>query len=124
MILPRLESDLLDLFNGIATRTLENREIKIKNDAAATVMLVAGGYPEAYEKGKTITGLDGIDTSIVFHAGTKSENGSILTNGGRVVAVTSYGETMNSALGKSYINVNKIHFQGKYFRKDIGFDLG
>ena len=123
VVLPRIESDLLDLFNGISTKTLCEKEIKIKNDAAATIMLVAGGYPESYEKGKMINGLDLVETSIVFHAGTKNENGSVITNGGRVIAVTSYGEDMKSALEKSYANANKIQFADKHYRKDIGFDL-
>ena len=100
VVLPRIESDLLDLFHGIATKTLNEKEIKIKKDAAVTVMLVAGGYPESYEKGEIINGLDLVETSIVFHAGTKNENGSVITNGGRVIAITSYGEDMKSALEK------------------------
>lgn len=123
VVLPRIESDLLDLFHGIATKTLNEREIKIKKDAAVTVMLVAGGYPEAYKKGEMINGLDLVETSIVFHAGTKNENGSVITNGGRVIAITSYGEDMKSALEKSYANADKIQFADKYYRKDIGFDL-
>jgi len=123
VVLPRIESDLLDLFHGIATKTLNEKEIKIKKDAAVTVMLVAGGYPESYEKGEIINGLDLVETSIVFHAGTKNENGSVITNGGRVIAITSYGEDMKSALEKSYANADKIQFADKYYRKDIGFDL-
>ena len=123
VVVPRIESDLLDLFHGIATKTLNEKEIKIKKDAAVTVMLVAGGYPESYEKGEMINGLDLVETSIVFHAGTKNENGSVITNGGRVIAITSYGEDMKSALKKSYANADKIQFTDKYYRKDIGFDL-
>ena len=86
-------------------------------------MLVSGGYPEAYEKGKEITGIEQVSDSIVFHAGTKQEGEAVKTNGGRVIALTSFGENMNNALQKSYESAEKINFEGKYFRKDIGFDL-
>jgi len=86
-------------------------------------MLVSGGYPGDYEKGKEITGTENVESSVVFHAGTKFENNKVLTDGGRVIAVSSYGKNMNDALALSYQNAQKINFEGKYFRKDIGFDL-
>ena len=89
----------------------------------ATVMLVSGGYPGSYEKGKEISGLDRVDGSVIFHAGTKDEDNKILTSGGRVIAVSSFGESMGDALVKSYANAERIEFEGKYYRQDIGFDL-
>lgn len=122
VVMPRLKSDLLELFDGIATGTLSERDVEIDPRTAATVMLVSGGYPEHYEKGKSIRGVQGVTESIVFHAGTKDEGG-LVTNGGRVMAVTSYGKDMETALKKSYESVQKIDFDEKYFRTDIGFDL-
>ena len=123
VVLPRIESDLFDLFEGVANQTLDQKEFSVTSQTATTVMLVSGGYPEAYEKGKAISGLDAIDQSIVFHAGTKNENGSVVTNGGRVLAVTSFGDSIEDALAKSYGNIEKIHFDQMNYRKDIGFDL-
>ena len=87
------------------------------------MFLVSGGYPESYEKGKAIQGLENVENSIVFHAGTKEDSGMVISNGGRVMAITSFGRTIEEALGKSFDNAEKIHFDGKYYRKDIGFDL-
>jgi len=102
---------------------LAEKKIEIDNRSAVTVMLVSGGYPEAYENGKEITGLSQVKESVVFHAGTKMENGKLLTNGGRVMAISSYGQTKDEALAKSFENANLINFDKKYFRSDIGFDL-
>lgn len=123
VVLPRIESDLFDLFEGVANQTLDQKEFSVTSQTATTVMLVSGGYPEAYEKGKEISGLDNIDQSIVFHAGTKNENGSVVTSGGRVLAITSFGDSIEEALSKSYGNIEKIHFDKMNYRKDIGFDL-
>ncbi len=123
VIMLRIKSDILDLLQGVATNSLDSKKISIDNRYAVTVMLVSGGYPENYEKNKEISGLNEITDSLVFHAGTKSENDKILTNGGRVVAVSSYGNTKDEALAVSYKNAGKILFDKKYFRKDIGFDL-
>lgn len=123
VVLPRIKSDLLELFVGVATETLGQRVLEIDDRYATTVMMVSGGYPGAYEKGKRIEGLDSVMDSIVFHAGTESRNREVLTAGGRVLAVTSYGSTMEEALHTSYNNIAKITFDKAYFRKDIGFDL-
>lgn len=123
VIMLRIKSDILDLLQGVATNSLNSKKISIDNRYAVAVMLVSGGYPENYEKNKEISGLNEITDSLVFHAGTKSENDKILTNGGRVVAVSSYGNTKDEALAVSYKNAGKILFDKKYFRKDIGFDL-
>ncbi|MGB0932701.1 MAG: phosphoribosylamine--glycine ligase [Lishizhenia sp.] len=123
VVLPRLKSDLLDLFEGIGTGTLSERDVEIDPRSATTVMMVSGGYPESYEKGKAIYGLNGINDSIVFHAGTKADGPAVITSGGRVLAVTSYGKDLESALEKSYANIAKIEFEKSFYRKDIGFDL-
>ncbi len=123
VVLPRLKSDILDLFEGIATNTLSERDIQFYDKSAATVMLVSGGYPKKYEKGKQIFGLNTIVDSICFHAGTKSDGPSSVTSGGRVVAITSYGKNIEFAVKKSYETIDKIKFEGMNFRKDIGFDL-
>lgn len=123
VVMPRLRSDILDLFDGIATRTLSERDIDIDERTAATVMMVSGGYPEAYEKGKKINGLNQVKDSVVFHAGTIADGPVVTTNGGRVLAVTSFGKNMQTALAKSYENCEKLSFDGAYYRKDIGFDL-
>lgn len=123
VVLPRINSDLVDLFQKVANQTLDEAVIDIDSQTAATVMMVSGGYPEGYEKGKNITGLDEAEGSIVFHAGTKELNGQVVTNGGRVLAVTSFGKDYQEAIKKSYQNVEKLHFDKMYFRKDIGFDL-
>lgn len=123
VVLPRIKSDLLDLFIGVSTETLDTKPLEIDERYAATVMMVSGGYPEAYKKGKPISGFNNISDSIVFHAGTLLSDTETLTTGGRVLAVTSYGNTMREALDKSYENVEKISFEKSYYRKDIGFDL-
>lgn len=123
VVMPRLKSDLLDLFEGIATNTLSERDVTFEDRAAATVMMVAGGYPESYENGKQIHGLNNISDSIVFHAGTVADGPAVMTNGGRVLAVTSYGKDIQTALEKSYKNIDNIKFDKAYYRKDIGFDL-
>jgi phosphoribosylamine--glycine ligase len=123
VVLPRIESDLLDLFEGVANQNLGEKSFSITSKTATTVMLVSGGYPEAYEKNKEINGLENINESIVFHAGTSLKEDKVLTNGGRVMTITSFGENIQEALDKSYSSIKKIHFDKMNFRKDIGFDL-
>ncbi len=123
VVLPRLRTDLVDLLEGVASGTLADKTIDIDDRFVATVMLASGGYPGAYEKGKEITGLDRVSGSVVFHAGTKQDVDRLVTNGGRVMAVSSYGTTMNEALAKCYQNAAIIAFEKKYYRPDIGFDL-
>ncbi len=123
VVLPRLENDLVDLFLAVRDGKLAEQEIKEDKRAATTIFLVSGGYPEAYEKGKEMTGFDGIKDSILFHAGTKETEGKVVTNGGRVLAVTSYGETFQDALTISNKNAAKVNFAGRNYRTDIGFDL-
>lgn len=122
-VMLRIKSDLVSLLEGVATNSLHEKELEIDNRYAVTVMLVSGGYPGDYEKNKEITGLDLVTDSIVFHAGTKNVDGRILTDGGRVIAVSSYGNTKEEALSVSFKNAEKITFDKKYYRKDIGFDL-
>lgn len=123
VVLPRIKSDLVELFQNVASKTLNETEIEIDRNTAVTVMLVSGGYPEAYEKGMVISGIGDVEGSLVFHAGTKELNDKIVTNGGRVLAVTSFGSDYKEALKKSYQNVDKLHFDKMYYRKDLGFDL-
>jgi phosphoribosylamine---glycine ligase len=123
VVMPRLKSDLVELFEAVAEQRLDATEFEIDERAATTVMIVSGGYPEDYQKGKEITGLDQVQGSLVFHAGTAEKDGKVVTSGGRVIAVTSYGETFKEALIQSYKNVEKIQYEGKYFRSDLGFDL-
>ncbi len=123
VVLPRIKTDLVDLLEATFLQKLNSISIEIDDRAATTVMLVSGGYPEKYEKEKEISGLENITDSVVFHAGTKSENGKTLTNGGRVLAVTSLDEDFRKALKKSYENIEKLHFDRMEYRKDIGFDL-
>lgn len=123
VVIPRLKSDLVALFQAVANQTLANENVVIDERAATTVMMVSGGYPEDYEKGKVINGLNQVKNSIVFHAGTTEKDGNVVTNGGRVLAVTSYGENFEEALKQAYQNVEKIDFEGKYYRTDLGFDL-
>jgi phosphoribosylamine--glycine ligase len=123
VVIPRVKSDLVELFQAVGSQTLDKVAIELDDRAATTVMTVSGGYPEAYEKGKEIIGLDSIEDSIVFHAGTKSEDGKVVTNGGRVLAITSYGSDFRAALATSYKNVAKFNFDKMYYRKDLGFDL-
>jgi len=123
VVLPRLKTDLVEIFNAISNQKLSEIDLEIDERAATTVMLVSGGYPEAYEKGKELLGLDKVNDSIVFHAGAKEEDGKIVTSGGRVMAVTSYGNTYQEAIKKSYQSINNICFDKMNYRKDIGFDL-
>ena len=123
VVIPRIKSDLLNLLKGIDDGTFSEKDLNINEQAATTVMLVSGGYPETYEKGKAISGTEDIKESIVFHAGTKNENEQLRTSGGRVIALTSFGENIEEALTKSFASAEKISFKGKYYRKDIGFDL-
>ena len=123
VVIPRLKNDLVELFEAVAHQKLDAIELEIDERSAATVVLVSGGYPEDYQKGKTISGIETVEDSIVFHAGTKAENGHIVSNGGRVLAVTSYGNTFEEATKKSYQNISKLHFDTMYYRKDIGADL-
>ena len=122
-VMLRLKSDIVDLFEGVANGNLNEKEIEFDERAAVCVMLVSGGYPEAYKKGYPITGIENVNEAIVFHAGTSLENGNVVTNGGRVIAVSSYGSDKAEALEKSFLAANKIEYKDKYFRKDIGKDL-
>jgi phosphoribosylamine---glycine ligase len=123
VVMPRLRSDLLDLLEGVASNTLSERDIQFTEQSAATVMMVSGGYPGDYEKGKQIFGLNTVGESIVFHAGTSADGPSVRTAGGRVLAVTSYGKNLEAALQRSYENIKNIEFENAYYRKDIGFDV-
>ncbi|NAS31638.1 phosphoribosylamine--glycine ligase [Flavobacteriaceae bacterium R38] len=123
VVIPRIKNDLVPLFEAVGNQTLGEKTLNIDERAATTVMLVSGGYPEAYEKGKEINGLENVHDSLVFHAGTKLEDKKVVTNGGRVIAITSYDEDFNEAIKKSYQNIEKLSFDKMYYRKDIGFDL-
>ena len=123
VVLPRIQSDLLTLLKALAEGTLDAQGLLIDPRYATTVMAVSGGYPGAYEKGKSIQGLEEVETGVVFHAGTRLEGRNIVTNGGRVLAATALGETLQEALQISYMNLGILQFEGMYYRKDIGFDL-
>ena len=123
VVIPRIKNDFVELLKATSEGTLDEIELEIDDRSATTVMAVSGGYPEAYEKGKTITGIDKVEGSLVFHAGTKQDGENVVTNGGRVIAITSFGETYQEALKHSYQNMKKLHFEGIYYRKDLGFDL-
>jgi phosphoribosylamine--glycine ligase len=123
VVMLRIKSDFVELLEGVANGNLNEKTIEIDDRSAVTVMLVAGGYPEEYKKGDEISGLENIEGSIVFHAGTAMKDSKIVTNGGRVMAVSSYGSNKSEALATSFANAQKIKYSGKYFRSDIGFDL-
>ncbi|MEM0541477.1 phosphoribosylamine--glycine ligase [Flavobacterium sp. j3] len=123
VVMPRIKSDLVELFLAVANEKLNEVALEIDERSATTIMLVSGGYPEEYEKEKVISGIENVKDSIVFHAGTKMKNNQIVSNGGRVLAVTSYGSNFKEAIKKSYQNIDKLHFDKMYFRKDIGKDL-
>ena len=123
VVMLRIENDLVELLEATANQCLDTKAVKIDPRYAVTVMMVSGGYPGSYEKGKAISGLDKVEGSIVFHAGTKATDGGHVTSGGRVLAVSSYGNSKDEALHQSWENIAKIDFEGKYFRRDIGFDL-
>ncbi|MFJ1425281.1 phosphoribosylamine--glycine ligase [Capnocytophaga canimorsus] len=123
VVLPRIKSDLIPIFKSLKDNTLHQTTLEIISESATTVMMVSGGYPEDYEKGKIISGIENVKDSIVFHAGTTLKNNNLETSGGRVLAVTSFGQNFKEALQKSYESIAKIHFDKMYFRKDIGFDL-
>ncbi len=123
VVLPRIKNDFVQLLKGIAEENLNAVELEIDPRSATTIVLVSGGYPGTYEKGKEISGLQNLTDSIPFHAGAKMENGKVITSGGRVIAMTSYGNSYKEALKMSYESIEKVHFDKMYYRKDIGFDL-
>lgn len=123
VVLPRIQNDMVDLLKAVADQKLAEIELQLDERTATTVMTVSGGYPGSYEKGKEITGIESIKDSLVFHAGTTLKEGKVVTNGGRVMAITSFGSDFKTALSKSYENVEKLSFEGMNYRKDLGFDL-
>ena len=123
VVIPRLKSDILELFLAVGNHTLNDFNLEIDENFASTVVLVSGGYPEDFEKGYEISGIENIKDSLIFHAGTKESKGKIITNGGRVLAITSFGNTIEESTKKSYQNIEKLHFEKMYFRNDIGKDL-
>lgn len=123
VVLPRIKNDFVEVLQAVANGTLKDIDLQLDNRTAATVMTVSGGYPGAYEKGKEIKGLASVKNSLVFHAGTTNKEAKVVTNGGRVMAVTSFGSDFKTALAQSYENVEKLSFEGMHYRKDLGFDL-
>lgn len=123
VVLPRIQNDMVELLDAVAKQKLSEIDLQLDERTATTVMTVSGGYPGSYEKGKEITGIDAITESLVFHAGTTFKDGKVVTNGGRVMAITSFGTDFKSALAQSYKNVEKLSFEGMNYRKDLGFDL-
>jgi phosphoribosylamine--glycine ligase len=123
VVIPRLKSDLVELFQAVGNQTLDQVSLEIDERSATTIMVVSGGYPEDYDKGFEIKGIENIEDAIAFHAGTTLKDGKVVTNGGRVITITSFGESFQEAIKKSYQNIDKLHFDKMYFRKDIGFDL-
>jgi phosphoribosylamine--glycine ligase len=122
-VMLRIKSDFVELLMGAADGTMAEKTIEIDERTAVAVMLVSGGYPGPYQKGKVISGLDQVENSFAFHAGTSFKNGEVCTDGGRVLAISSYGQSIDEALSLSYKNVQLVDFEGKYYRKDLGFDL-
>jgi len=123
VVMLRIKSDFVELLEGVAGGNLNEKTIEFDDRSAVTVVLVSGGYPEEFEKGKIITGFEQVEGSIAFHAGTTQKDGNIVTSGGRVMAVSSYGNSKDEALALSFANAQKLQYEGKYFRRDIGFDL-
>lgn len=123
VVIPRIKTDLIDLFEAVTDQSLDKIQLEVDPRTTCTVMLVSDGYPGAYQKGRQITGLDRVKDSVVFHAGSKDDNGNVVTDGGRVLAITSFGDNLNEALDQSYANAQVVNYEGKYFRTDIGFDL-
>jgi phosphoribosylamine--glycine ligase len=123
VVMPRLTTDLVQLFVAVSKGQLDKETIEISSDAACTVVVASGGYPEHFEKGKAITGLEDVKDSIVFHAGTKCSGSDIVTNGGRVLTITSLGNNITAAVQKSLASITKINFEGKYHRSDIGYEF-
>ena len=123
VVFPRLNNDILELLDSMGTPKFNDIKLNISDNHAATVILVSGGYPESYEKEKNIIGLDDLSNELIFHAGTKKKNNTIITNGGRVLAITSIAKDFKKALKSSYSKIDKISFDGMNYRKDIGFDL-
>jgi len=122
-VMLRVKSDFVDLLEGAADGTLAEKSIEFDERTAVSVMLVSGGYPGSYEKGKAISGTENVKDSMLFHAGTKEDAGKVITAGGRVIAISSYGANRDEALATSYKNAEQVNFEGKYYRKDLGFDL-
>ena len=122
-VLPRINTDLMEIFVAIKEQNLNQIDLEINPQTATTVMLVSGGYPEAYEKGKTISGFEHVRDALVFHAGAKQSGDNVVTSGGRVMAVTAFGLDYKKALEQAYNEVSKITFEGMNYRKDLGFDL-
>ena len=123
VVIPRIKSDLLNLFRGIGNGSFSEIDFDVSESVATTVMLVSGGYPEEYSKGIEMRGIENVKDSLLFHSGTKRKGDKIVTNGGRVLAITSLGKDLDKALETSFLNAEKINFAGKYYRKDIGLDL-
>ncbi|HEU4496444.1 MAG TPA: phosphoribosylamine--glycine ligase [Flavobacterium sp.] len=122
-VIPRIKSDLVALFQAVSGQELSRQELEIDERSTAAIMVVSGGYPEEYEKGKVISGIEAVSGSIIFHAGTKRQDDEVVTSGGRVLAITSYGNNFQEAISQCYSNIEKLEFENIYFRKDIGFDL-
>lgn len=123
VVMPRIKSDVAEMFKAVADQSLDEYNLELDDRFCTTVMLVSGGYPEAYEKGKIITGAEGLNDKIVFHAGTSKKDGKVVTAGGRVIAISAFGDTMDEALDKSFDGAKIVDFEGKYYRRDIGSDL-
>jgi phosphoribosylamine--glycine ligase len=124
VIMPRIKNDILDLYKAVADNKLGDKKLETDDRACATVILASHGYPETFEKGKLITGIENTEDCSVFHAGTKlDENNNLLSNGGRVLAVSSYGKDLHEALRNCYVNAGRIYFESRYFRRDIGWDV-